>query len=50
MPGLGRKLRLFLDWNIALLFGRDTSAPEGLGSPTAWTPQGSAPGKSPESR
>ncbi|HEX3390980.1 MAG TPA: NAD(P)/FAD-dependent oxidoreductase [Solirubrobacteraceae bacterium] len=34
MPGFGRKLRLFLDWNIALLFGRDTSAPGRLGSPT----------------
>lgn len=35
MPGAGRKLRLFLDWNIALLFGRDVSAPGPLGSPTA---------------
>jgi NADH dehydrogenase len=34
MPGFGRKLRLFIDWNIALLFGRDTSAPGRLGSPT----------------
>jgi NADH dehydrogenase len=38
MPGLGRKLRLFLDWNIALLFGRDTSAPGRLGEPTALRP------------
>jgi len=34
MPGLGRKLRLLVDWNVALLFGRDTSAPGRLGSPT----------------
>jgi NADH dehydrogenase len=34
MPGLGRKLRLLLDWNVALLFGRDTSSPGRLGSPT----------------
>jgi NADH dehydrogenase len=34
MPGLGRKLRLLADWNVALLFGRDTSAPGPLGSPT----------------
>jgi NADH dehydrogenase len=39
MPGLGRKLRLFLDWNVALLFGRDTSAPGRLGSPTPLEPQ-----------
>ena len=34
MPGVGRKLRLLVDWNVALLFGRDTSAPGRLGSPT----------------
>ena len=34
MPGLGRKLRLLIDWNVALLFGRDVSAPGRLGSPT----------------
>lgn len=34
MPGLGRKLRLLIDWNVALLFGRDMSAPGRLGSPT----------------
>jgi NADH dehydrogenase len=39
MPGLGRKLRLFLDWNVALLFGRDTSAPGRLGSATVLQPQ-----------
>jgi NADH dehydrogenase len=25
MPGFGRRLRLLLDWNVALLFGRDAS-------------------------
>jgi NADH dehydrogenase len=34
MPGLGRKLRLLMDWNVALLFGRDTSSPGRLGSAT----------------
>lgn len=34
MPGIGRKLRLLMDWNVALLFGRDTSSPGRLGSPT----------------
>jgi NADH dehydrogenase len=34
MPGLGRKLRLLLDWNVALLFGRDASSPGLLGSVT----------------
>jgi NADH:ubiquinone reductase (H+-translocating) len=34
MPGLGRRLRLLVDWNVALLFGRDVSAPGRLGSPT----------------
>lgn len=34
MPGTGRKLRLLVDWNVALLFGRDASAPGRLGSPT----------------
>jgi NADH dehydrogenase len=33
MPGIGRRLRLLLDWNVALLFGRDTSSPGQLGSP-----------------
>ncbi|MGH2835028.1 MAG: NAD(P)/FAD-dependent oxidoreductase [Solirubrobacteraceae bacterium] len=39
MPGFGRKLRLFVDWNIALLFGRDTSAPGRLGSATQLQPE-----------
>jgi NADH dehydrogenase len=34
MPGVGRRLRLLADWNVALLFGRDASAPGRLGSPT----------------
>lgn len=34
MPGTGRRLRLLLDWNVALLFGRDPSSPGRLGSPT----------------
>jgi NADH dehydrogenase len=33
MPGFGRKLRLLMDWNVALLFGRDTSSPGRLGGP-----------------
>jgi NADH dehydrogenase len=35
MPGTGRKLRLLIDWNVALLFGRDASSPGVLGSPTS---------------
>jgi NADH dehydrogenase len=34
MPGVGRKLRLLVDWNVALLFGRDVSSPGRLGSAT----------------
>ncbi len=34
MPGLGRKLRLLVDWNVALLFGRDVSSPGRLGDAT----------------
>ncbi len=34
MPGIGRRLRLLFDWNVALLFGRDASSPGRLGSPT----------------
>jgi NADH:ubiquinone reductase (H+-translocating) len=34
MPGMGRRLRLLVDWNVALLFGRDASAPGRLGSAT----------------
>jgi len=35
MPGMGRKLRLVADWTVALLFGRDASAPGRLGNPTS---------------
>ena len=38
MPGLGRKLRLVVDWTVALLFGRDASAPGRLRSPTPLEP------------
>ncbi|MFZ1153580.1 MAG: NAD(P)/FAD-dependent oxidoreductase [Solirubrobacteraceae bacterium] len=38
MPGMGRKLRLLMDWNVALLFGRDASSPGRLGSPTPLQP------------
>ncbi|HXW58957.1 MAG TPA: NAD(P)/FAD-dependent oxidoreductase [Solirubrobacteraceae bacterium] len=34
MPGMGRRLRLLVDWNVALAFGRDPSSPGRLGSPT----------------
>jgi NADH dehydrogenase len=34
MPGFGRRLRLLVDWNVALLFGRDASSPGRLGAPT----------------
>jgi NADH dehydrogenase len=34
MPGLARKLRLLIDWNVALLFGRDPTSPGRLGSAT----------------
>jgi NADH dehydrogenase len=34
MPGVGRRLRLLIDWNVALAFGRDASSPGRLGSAT----------------
>ncbi len=34
MPGIGRRLRLLADWNVALLFGRDPSSPGRLGART----------------
>lgn len=34
MPGWGRRLRLLVDWNVALLFGRDASSPGRLGGPS----------------
>ena len=33
MPGLGRRARLLVDWNIGLLFGRDTAELGRLGGP-----------------
>jgi NADH dehydrogenase len=33
MPSLGRKLRLLADWNVGLLFGRDTAELGQLGHP-----------------
>jgi NADH dehydrogenase len=33
MPGAGRRARLLVDWNIGLLFGRDTAELGRLGSP-----------------
>jgi NADH dehydrogenase len=35
MPGTGRRLRLLVDWNVALVFGPDASSPGVLGSPTS---------------
>ncbi len=35
MPGLKRKLRLLIDWNVGLLFGRDASELGQLGHPAA---------------
>ena len=34
MPGVGRKLRLLVDWNVALLFGRDTPRRAAWAAPT----------------
>jgi hypothetical protein len=33
MPGAGRRARLLVDWNIGLLFGRDTAELGSLGGP-----------------
>jgi NADH dehydrogenase len=33
MPGAGRRARLLVDWNIGLLFGRDTAELGSLGAP-----------------
>jgi NADH dehydrogenase len=33
MPGIKRKLRLLVDWNVGLIFGRDASELGGLGHP-----------------
>ncbi len=34
MPGAGRRARLLTDWNVGLLFGRDTSELGQLGQPS----------------
>jgi NADH:ubiquinone reductase (H+-translocating) len=41
MPGLGRRLRLLVDWNVALVFGRDMSDPGRLGEATPLVEDGS---------
>jgi NADH dehydrogenase len=33
MPGIKRKARLLVDWNVQVLFGRDSSELGGLGHP-----------------
>ena len=35
MPGIKRKLRLLVDWNVELLFGRDASELGQLGHPAS---------------
>jgi NADH:ubiquinone reductase (H+-translocating) len=42
MPGVGRKLRLLADWNVALLFGRDAASPGRLGTASPLEPARSA--------
>jgi NADH dehydrogenase len=44
MPGIGRRARLLVDWNIGLLFGRDTAE---LGGVAAVRPEQSAPALAP---
>jgi NADH dehydrogenase len=43
MPGTKRKLRLLIDWNVGLLFGRDTSELGQLGHPPPLTTEDSRP-------
>ncbi len=52
MPGVGRRLRLLLDWNVALLFGRDASSPGRLGAPDPLGAEtaADAPGRPPGTR
>ncbi len=38
MPGAGRRARLLVDWNIGLLFGRDTAELGRLGEPRSLAP------------
>lgn len=44
MPGAKRRLRLLLDWNVGLLFGRDTSELGRLGHPAKLDVASPAPG------
>jgi NADH:ubiquinone reductase (H+-translocating) len=39
MPGVGRKFRLLVEWNVGLLFGRDLSELGQLGHPAALDPE-----------
>ena len=49
MPGFGRRLRLLIDWNVALLFGRDSASPGRLGRPVPLEEPGPAPDAAPDS-
>ncbi len=49
MPGMKRRLRLLLDWNIGLLFGRDTSELGRLGHPAGLEPPVAPQVQEPES-
>jgi NADH dehydrogenase len=42
MPGAGRRARLLVDWNIGLLFGRDTAELGGVGAVKPLGPAGQA--------
>jgi NADH dehydrogenase len=44
MPGLGRRARLLVDWNIGLFFGRDTAGLGGLGPEKTLGAEGRADG------
>ena len=35
MPGIGRKFRLLVEWNVGLVFGRDVSELGQLGHPAS---------------
>ena len=40
IPGVGRRVRLLIDWNVGLLFGRDTVELGQLGHPPSLTEEG----------
>src|SRR3954447_6739097 len=50
MPGMKRKLRLLVDWNVQLVFGRDLSELGQLGHPASLAPQPTAGGTPAEER